>query len=321
MSSSPLTELTHLQIDPTSQCDLTCVYCVGRHWRQASADLSTVEQLCRDCVPLRYVHLQGEGEPFVHRDFLPMVELARATGADVGFITNGRHLNKDNVRRLIRIGVRSVGISVDSLDPEIYRRLRHGELKPVLEGLHRLLDARSAPQAPDVYITAVLTRSTFDGFAEIVELSERLGLSPPSAQPLQAMPTYRRHYPAELDGELLTEEQHRTLRGYWQKRDVTRRRLGLRTYFEDLSSIGNDIGCPFLECSLHVRFDGHVFPCCFIKDDGDSLGHLSREDLPSIWNGERRRLMRDTFAEGRVPTPCEGCPVLSRPRTIPDDNG
>ncbi|HUG37750.1 MAG TPA: radical SAM protein [Candidatus Limnocylindrales bacterium] len=318
MSTASLAGLTHLQIDPTSQCDLTCIYCVGRHWKQSKADLGTVERLCRDCGELDYVHLQGEGEPFVHRDFLTMVERVRATGADVGFITNGRHLTENTVRRLIGLGVRSVGISVDSLDPEVYRRLRHGELGPVLEGLRRLLDARADARSPDVYLTAVLTRSTFDDFEEIIAFSQREGLSPPSAQPLQGMPTYVEHYPSELDGELLTDEQHRKLQEYWRGRDETRRRLGLRTYFEDLFAGPDDSRCAFLERSLHVRFDGHVFPCCFMKDDRHSLGHLGQDDLKTVWNGERRRAMRHELAAGRVPEPCEGCPVLSRPDSTAD---
>lgn len=315
MPAEALAELTHLQLDPTSHCDLTCVYCVGRHWRQGKADLHVIESLCRDVVPLRYVHLQGEGEPFVHRDFLTMLKHVRATGAEVGFITNGRHFTHDNVRALIDLGIRSVGISIDSLDPNVYRRLRHGSLAPVLEGLDRLLTARSALDRPDVYLTAVLTRSTFDGFEEIVTFSERLGLSPPSAQALQSMASYRRYYPPELDGEFLTDEQHEILHRYWAKRDGIRRRLGLSTYFEDLVADYADAGCPFLDRSLHVRFDGYVFPCCFMKDDNDAFGHLDQEDLPSIWHGERRRVMRATFAEGRIPTACAGCPVLTRAGT------
>ncbi len=309
-----LDALTHLQLDPTSQCDLTCVYCVGRHWKQAKADLGQIERMCEAAAPLRYVHLQGEGEPFVHRDFLAMVERVRATGAEVGFITNGRHFSAANVERLLALGVRSVGVSVDSLDPAVYRRLRQGELAPVLEGVRRLVDARPDSRAPDVYLTAVLTRSTFDGLADIVAYSETLGLSPPSAQPLQTMESYREHYPPELLEEHLTDEQQQALHRYWQEREVARDRLGLRTYFEDLFADDGSDRCPFLSHSLHIRFDGHVFPCCFMKEERDALGHIGRDDLVSLWNGDRRRSLREGFAAGQVPAPCEGCSVLSRPR-------
>ena len=180
------------QIDPTSVCDLHCTYCVGREWTQAHMKAETFDAAIDQLPRLRYVQLQGEGEPMLARRFWSHLERLRELGVEVGFTTNGRHLTNQSVERLVALGVRTVAVSIDSLEPDLYRELRGDDVALAVAGVDRLAAARCGDM--DVFITSVLTQATFATFDEIIAFSEELGLSPPSCQGLQRNPSYVRHY-------------------------------------------------------------------------------------------------------------------------------
>ncbi len=264
---------------------------------------------------LRYVALHGEGEPFVHPDYLEMVGRLRQAGVEGGIITNGRFLEQSIVTRLVELEVSSVGISVDSLDPETYDWVCQANLEVVLDGLERLLAARQDATRPDVHFCAVVMNRTIDGIPRLAEYSRSKGMSPPFVQALQQMPDYRRHYSAEVIEEIprLTQGQATWLNQYWAERVQARTRAGLQTYYESLCRSQRDAACPFLGGGLYVRFDGAVFPCCFVKEESGMLGHLDRgQTLSDIWEGPARGEMLESLAAGRTPHCCRHCRDVSR---------
>ncbi len=306
---------TYLQIEPTTRCNLRCRYCVG--WRGPRGDMSSemFERVLAQADSLRYVALHGEGEPFMHPDYLEMVDRLRQAGVEVSIITNGRFLERVTVRRLVELEVSSVGVSVDSLDPETYDWVCQSDLQTVLDGLERLLATRRDSTRPDVHLCAVLMNRTIDGIPRLVEFSRARGMSPPFVQALQQMPDYLRHYPTEVMEEIprLTHDQADRLNRYCVERAQARSRAGVQTYYESLCESQRNAACPFLAGGLYVRFDGAVFPCCFVKEESEILGHLERgQTLDDIWGGSARREVLEGLAVGRIPHCCRHCRDVSR---------
>jgi cyclic pyranopterin phosphate synthase len=132
-----------LRISVTDRCNLRCVYCMpaeGMTWLPKD-DLLTYEEItrfARVCLDLGVtgIRLTG-GEPTVRVDLPKLVEMLHALqpGLDLSLTTNGLKLTvmADALRDA---GLTRVNVSLDSLDPERFRRLarrdRHAE---VLEGL------------------------------------------------------------------------------------------------------------------------------------------------------------------------------------------
>jgi cyclic pyranopterin phosphate synthase len=110
-----------------------------RGWAQR-ADHLTADEILRVVeesthLGFRKFRLTG-GEPLVRRD---IVEIARRVwelpGVEtLGVSTNGLRL-KELAVPLKRAGVRSVNISLDTLDPVVYRRLTGGRLEAALDGI------------------------------------------------------------------------------------------------------------------------------------------------------------------------------------------
>lgn len=137
--------VSYLRVSVTDRCDLRCVYCMAEHMaflpRAEVLSLEEIDQIASAFVRMgvRKLRLTG-GEPLVRKGIMTLVErLARhlASGAldELTLTTNGTQLDRW-AGELARLGVRRINVSVDTLDPERFRRLtRGGELARVLAGI------------------------------------------------------------------------------------------------------------------------------------------------------------------------------------------
>ena len=134
--------IDYLRISVTDRCNERCLYCMPEGytgWAQR-ADHLTADEIVRivensTALGFRKFRLTG-GEPLVRRD---IVDIARRiwdlTGVQtLGISTNGLLL-PELALPLKQAGIRSVNISLDSLDPAAYQKLTGGRLEAALEGI------------------------------------------------------------------------------------------------------------------------------------------------------------------------------------------
>ncbi|MBB3033189.1 cyclic pyranopterin phosphate synthase [Erythrobacter lutimaris] len=136
--------ITYLRLSITDRCDLRCTYCMPERMTfLPKADILSLEEsylLARAFMArgVRTIRLTG-GEPLVRRD---AIDLVRAIGRHVGkeldevtLTTNGTQLAA-HADALARAGVRRINVSLDTRDPETFRKLsRRDVLGKVLEGI------------------------------------------------------------------------------------------------------------------------------------------------------------------------------------------
>ena len=164
--------LKDLRISVTDRCNFRCTYCMPLaeyDWLEKSAILSFEEitRLARLFVRLgvEKIRLTG-GEPLVRRDLEKLVSnLSSIDGLqDLCLTTNGSLL-ADKVAALKAAGLRRINVSLDSLDPDKFRRIRkRGDLARVLEGLF----AAKRHGLHPIKINAVIERGVNDD--EILDL-------------------------------------------------------------------------------------------------------------------------------------------------------
>jgi len=138
-------EITYLRVSVTDRCDFRCVYCMAEDMTfLPKRDLLTLEELDRLCSAfiargVRKLRLTG-GEPLVRRDLMTLIRsLSRhlESGAleELTLTTNGTQL-ANLAGQLADAGVRRINVSVDTLDPILFRKVtRRGNLDQVLEGI------------------------------------------------------------------------------------------------------------------------------------------------------------------------------------------
>ena len=132
----------YLRISLTDHCNLRCVYCMPEDMIfRPSAELmqdQEVIMLARLFASLGFdkIRLTG-GEPTVRAHVVDLVrEIARVPGVkSLSMTTNGVLLGK-LARPLKDAGLQRVNVSVDTLNPDKFKRLtRWGKLEQVWEGI------------------------------------------------------------------------------------------------------------------------------------------------------------------------------------------
>jgi cyclic pyranopterin phosphate synthase len=143
--------VTYLRVSVTDRCDLRCTYCMAEHMtflpKAQVLSLEELDRLASTFVELgvRKLRLTG-GEPLVRKGIMTLVErLSRhlRSGAldELTLTTNGTQLAQYAVD-LARLGVRRINVSLDTLKPDLFRKLtRGGDLAKVLAGIDAALAA------------------------------------------------------------------------------------------------------------------------------------------------------------------------------------
>ncbi len=168
--------LTVLDVEATSRCNLTCNYC-GMHSKIVSAkddeirkkgrkflkrpkhmDLKMFNEIIKKCTGLKKLkvfYLHGDGEPLLNPNIIKMVEIAKK--ADVAeqiiIVTNGVLLNKKMFRNLIKAGVASIRVSLDIISPDKFREIKGANFgKIVLVNVDTCVDLIRTEHLPVKFI-------------------------------------------------------------------------------------------------------------------------------------------------------------------------
>ena len=136
--------ITYLRVSVTDRCDFRCVYCMSEHMSfLPKAEMLSLEELERLCFAfvdkgVERLRITG-GEPLVRKNVMRLIErLGARIGQglkEVTLTTNGSQL-AHYARALHDAGVRRINVSLDTKDPELFRRItRWGDLSKVMAGI------------------------------------------------------------------------------------------------------------------------------------------------------------------------------------------
>ena len=171
-----------LRISVTDRCNFRCSYCMPLDEYQwiNKKEILTFEEIQRLAtvfvgLGVEKVRLTG-GEPLVRQNLDKLVaKLSAIDGlTDLCLTTNGALL-AEKVAALKAAGLRRVNISLDSLDPEKFRKMtKRGDLSKVLEGIFAAKDHGLNP----IKLNAVIERGlNEDDVLRLVEFSRENGFA------------------------------------------------------------------------------------------------------------------------------------------------
>lgn len=171
--------ISYLRISLTDHCNLRCVYCMPEDMTfRPNAELMQDDEILQfvdlfATLGFHKIRLTG-GEPTVRANVVDLVrEIAHTPGIrSLSMTTNGLLLSR-LAHKLKEAGLQRVNISLDTLDPDKFRRLtRWGKLEDVWEGIQAAEQAGLSP----IKINAVLVQGYNE--ADVVDLA-RLTLDHP----------------------------------------------------------------------------------------------------------------------------------------------
>lgn len=288
--------VTSLRISITQACDLDCFYChregtLKGHREMSPEEIGKLVEVATG-FGVEKVKLTG-GEPLVREDIEKVVsEVSIPEITDVSMTTNGVKLS-GKAEALEDAGLDRINISLDTLDPEVYRDITGSScLSQVLEGIDSAIEAGLSPVKLNTLVLKGINENEIDSLIEyslekgtILQLIELEEVLPENAE------TYRRYH-KNLDS---IEEE---IREKASKIDTRWMMQARRKYVVDggevevVNPMHNSEFCA--HCTrLRMTSDGYLKPCLMRNDNlVDALTPLREGNLGAVKNAYRTAINR-----------------------------
>ncbi len=291
-----------IAFEPTTSCNLRCPECPSglRSFTRATGMLEerffkkTIDELHRE---LTYLTFYFQGEPYLHKNFLDMVQYAVGKNIYTATSTNGHYLNDSICQKTIASGLDRLIISIDGTTQETYQQYRvGGQLEKVIEGAKNIVSWKKKLNAKTPYIIFqfLVVKPNEHQIDELKLLAKEIGVDEVILKTAQV---YDYVYGNEL---IPTKEKY------------SRYKINTDGTYSIKNTLANN--CWKLWHSCVITWDGKVVPCCFDKDAQHQLGDLQTHNFTEIWNNKLYRDFRTKLVKGRkeidICTNCsEGCEV------------
>jgi len=263
----------------TNKCNMACVYCINEdHRKEMNSSLS--EKLIESVVSMGVcsVSISG-GEPTLHSGFWDLVRELTKNAVAVTVETNGTTLSRANVRRLAKLGILGVSLSIDSLDARDYPSLGQSAVTPehLIAAIGWLKDAGIHVRTSAVLVPGI--NSQKDKAERLWEALNKLNVSVQCYTEVIPLGKGRNRVrdagtfdvAAALGKKIFSDRPGRK---------IDRGRAGSG------AAMIPEPHVPCIECGAGVHRvavspDGRVSPCLQMTDL--TAGWLSQESLETIW--------------------------------------
>ncbi len=270
--------VSNLRVSVTPECNLSCIYC-HREGETAPKDpLSTraIGEVLSTAAKfdIRSVKFTG-GEPLLREDLVDIVRLV-PDSMESSITTNGILL-ADYAVELKEAGLSRVNISLDSLNPDTYKKITGSDrLSDVLSGVDVALDAGLTPIKLNMVMLRGINDNELEDFYAYIRNNRNLILQVIELMSLGG---------CECHSDLLALEEDLAGRS---KIILTRRMHHRKKYcldgaeIEVVRPLHNTEFCAFCN-RLRVTSDGNLKPCLLRTDNHVSIKGKTGIDLENAF--------------------------------------
>ena len=304
--------LKDLRISVTDRCNFRCTYCMPLdeyEWIDR-AEILTYEEIARLAalfvrLGVDKIRLTG-GEPLLRKNLNQLIsKLCLLPGIKDLCLTTNAALLAPQVAALRAAGLRRVNVSLDTLQPEKFRRMtKRGELDKVLEGLFA---AKSQGFGP-IKINAVIEKGVNDD--EIIDLVEFARDNGFAMRFIEYMDVGNAN---QWTSEKMVSKAEilERISARYSLREVGRDQGSAPSIDYEFVDGGGDIGViasvtePFCTSCTRVRLtaDGKMVTCLFSQQGHDLKTPMRtgasdqelRDSIGSIWNARADRYSEERF--------------------------
>ena len=301
-------ELASINIEITTYCNLRCKGCdlaildSQGLWDSRHMDFEDYQKIIDELPPINMVKIWGIGEPVLHAKLPDMIQYANSTGkfGNIRICTNALARKIDYYFKLFDLGLSSIQISVDSLDPTIADNLRSGTNVEKLKTRLRDLAIKFKDR---IRINTTVGKTNVGLIPCLLDDLVQLGIVYVNLAPYQDLGN---------PSECLTAEER-----VWFVDQLPE----MRQQFPNL----NISQAPFAPLTdlcrqpwtrAYVTVDGYVTPCCEISDPKRyNYGNTIQSKFAEVYNGLETNSWRQKFLVESPPA-CEGCTTFTLRKKI-----
>lgn len=276
-----------ISVEPTTACNLKCPECPSglRSFTRDQGNLkSSFFSTLMDEIgnQLSYLIFYFQGEPFLNKSLLTMIQEASQKGIYTATSTNGHFFTEELALKTVESGLDRCIISIDGTTQEVYEQYRkEGNLAQVLEGTKNLIAARKKlnSKTPYIIFQFLVVQPNEHQIDEVYQLAADLGVDEVALKTAQIY-DYQ-------NGSPLIPTIDRYSR-YRKNNDGT---------YSIKGALFNH--CWRLWHSAVITWDGWVVPCCFDKDASHKMGQVKQQTFREVWKGGNYHQFRKSVLKSR----------------------
>lgn len=277
-----------ISVEPTTACNLGCPECPSglKSFTRPTGTIKldffkqTIDAMHKE---LLYLSFYFQGEPFLHKGFLDMVQYASRKNIYTATSTNAHFLNDENARKTIESGLDRLIISLDGTTQETYEQYRrNGQMDKVIAGARNIIKWRKAlnSKTPMVVFQFLVVRPNEHQVQEVKQLAKEMGLDDVWFKTAQI-------YDYQQDPNKLIPLNDAFSR-------YTKDAAGLTVPKNKMPN-----HCWKMWHSNVITWDGKVVPCCFDKDAQHVIGEMGSQGMKEIWESKKYKAFRSELMQGR----------------------
>lgn len=298
------------QIENTSVCNLKCKMCVRDKIGVPIGSMSykNFKKILDKLDSLYKIHLQGQGEPFTSSEIFKMIRYANKRGVLIMLNTNATLLNENFIKKICKLDIGGITLSIDSTQKEVYEGIRKGAVfGKVLKNVKLLTSQLRKNKRPTIVsIAAVIFDDNIDEIPKFINFAQSLGVKKVIFQIIQGKQDYVDKYDSKLKKSIKFSKKNIEKKIKQAKKIAKKKKIFVVFPHPNKSS-----GCIWPWRSIYITWNGYVTPCCKILDYRNPVfGNILKEDFWKIWNGAKYQKFRELLRKRKTPVPCQGCEMV-----------
>ncbi|MCM8530606.1 MAG: radical SAM protein [Lentisphaeraceae bacterium] len=156
-------------------CNLACRMCGGSKGKMEWIKPENLRNILGHCPTTEVItFVAGNSEPMLNPDLPENFKILNEHNIRSTFVTNGHYLNRKNISAMIETQQPySVNVSLDAIDPKIYKDIRGADNTKVIKGLFDLLAAKekAGVQRPEISLLMVGMEDNISELSKFVKLA------------------------------------------------------------------------------------------------------------------------------------------------------
>lgn len=315
------------------KCNLQCIMCDVFKMPNGVYDEAGFWEGCRENIfpHLKHISLKS-GEPFIQKDTFRLIDEVTRVNPECewSFTTNGHYNFKSIEKKLENLNIREFDISIDSLVPETFSKIRKGgELAKVIKTTDEIISMRNRIRALgkksfQIKISTVIQQDNWNEMESFLKFAKNRKIiesfiflyKPSELSLLESTKELREEVVAEcfrliekypLMYKVISVCLNPLINSLDKKRYLLDLKVGYHNYLKTIRTftsveLRRDHICGRAMSQLFIQPDGKMTPCCWLNDY--HFGHITTHSMKEGWNSENAVKLRNEFQNGQVPEVC-----------------
>jgi len=313
-----------LEIRVTNRCNLNCLFCGNRLYADKSneVDDSTFKRVTIEACEMgvKYFHFCGGGEPLIRKSLLTsLITIAKNYNRYVKLITNGTLLDEKTIKKLVKINLDELTISIDGPTARIHDYLRglKGSFNKICQSVKKINYYKKVYNKikPKLIMALVLTNKNFDKIDDMIKFAYYMGFEDVCIQPMIIVTP-------EAKLLKLSENQQKEFKKMLPQLEKLAKKYKVNCNVRDFydtqiiekssnkdelmkKEFKNSLPCyfPWFYCGIFA--DGSVSPC---PDAPTGIfENIKTKSLKEIWYGRKFNQVRRRLFDGKLFEWCRNC--------------